>query len=112
MAQAPVEHLAVALGSAQARPHAPQLVALALRSASQPLLAVSSQSPKPPAHRTTVQAPSLHPGVVTWASAHAAPQPPQCAGSIAVSAQKRIGAAPQVRSGAAQVAPQTPPEQT
>ena len=56
IAHAPAAQVVVALGSAHARPHAPQLAALVVRSASQPLAAEPSQSPNPPAQRTTVHA--------------------------------------------------------
>jgi hypothetical protein len=44
-AHALAAQVAVALGSAHARPHAPQLAALVRRSVSQPLPAAPSQSP-------------------------------------------------------------------
>ena len=44
-AQAPAAQVAVALGSAHARPQAPQLDALVVRLVSQPLAAAPSQSP-------------------------------------------------------------------
>jgi hypothetical protein len=111
-AQAPTVQVAVALGSAHARPQAPQLGALAVSSASQPLEASPSQSPKPAAQRAGVHIPPAHPWLITCASAQTVPHAPQLVGSMAVLAQKAIGAVPQVASGAAQVAPQTPPEQT
>ena len=112
MAQAPAAQLAVALGSAHVRPHAPQLVALVARSVSQPVEARPSQSPKPPTQRTTAHSPPTQPGAATWSSAHARPQPPQCVGSSAVLAQNAVAPAPHVASGAAQVAPHAPPEHT
>jgi hypothetical protein len=111
-AHAPAAHAAVALGSAQVRPQAPQLAALAVRSVSQPLAASPSQSPEPPVQRTIVHAPDPQPWAATLARAQTVPQAPQFAGSMAVLAQKADEAAPQVVSGAAQVAPQAPPEQT
>jgi hypothetical protein len=111
-AHAPTAHVAVALGSAQARPQAPQFAALVVSSASHPLAAAPSQSPKPAAQRAGAQVPPAQPWVAVCASAQTVPHAPQLVGSIAVLAQKAVGAAPQVASGAAQVAPQTPAEQT
>ena len=54
----------------------------------------------------------MQPCVRVFASAHAPSQPPQCSGSIAVSAQKRDAPAPQVVAGSPQLAPHTPPEHT
>jgi hypothetical protein len=56
-------------------PHAPQLALLALRSASQPLAALPSQSPKPALHATP-QAPLAHagPALGTWQRFTHAPQ--------------------------------------
>ncbi len=110
--QAPAAHCAVALGSTHARPHTPQLVALARTSVSQPLRASPSQSPYPPAHRTTVHAPIAQLCAVALGSAQASPQSPQFAGSTAVFAQSALAPVPQVRSGDPQVAPQAPPEQS
>jgi hypothetical protein len=112
IAQAPAAQVEVALGSAQTRPHAPQLTALVWVSTSQPLAAVPSQSAKPVAQRTTVQALPAQPLVATLASAHTVPHAPQWAGSITVLAQKAVGPAPQARSGEAQVVPHTPAEHT
>jgi hypothetical protein len=112
MAQAPAAQLAVALGSAQARPQAPQCAGLLWVLASQPLLATPSQSPKPTAQRTTVHALAAHPLAATLASAHTVPQPLQLAGSITVLAQYAAGPAPQARSGEPQVVPHTPAEHT
>ena len=112
IAHVPAVQADTALARTHARPHAPQLVALALRSVSQPLSAAPSQSPKPPAHRTTVQAPAAQPLAVTWDSAQTVPHAPQLAGSMAALAQNAPAPAPQVRRGEAQVAPHPPPEQT
>ena len=111
-AQAPTAQVAVALGSAHTRPQAPQLDALVLRSVSQPLVARPSQSPKPAVQREGVPIPPAQPCAATLASAQTVPQAPQLVGSMAVLAQKAVGAVPQVASGAAQVAPHTPPEHT
>ena len=110
--QAPALQRVVALGSAQARPHPPQWAALVAVSVSQPLAAWLSQSPKPVERRTIAQAPAVQPWVAVLARAQAAPHAPQWAGSMAVLAQKLVGAAPQVVAGAAQVVPHTPPEHT
>jgi hypothetical protein len=112
MAQAPAVQVEVALGRVHTRPQAPQLEALALRSISQPLVEAPSQSPKPPAQRTTVQVLAAQPLEATWERAHAVPQAPQLEGSRAVLAQKADEPNPQVRRGEAQVAAQVPPEQT
>jgi hypothetical protein len=77
MAHAPDAHMALALGSAHVRPQAPQLVALAVRSVSQPLAAAPSQSPKPPVQRTMAQAPAAQPLAATLGSAQTVSQPPQ-----------------------------------
>jgi nicotinate-nucleotide--dimethylbenzimidazole phosphoribosyltransferase len=100
------------LGSAQARPQAPQLAALVRVLVSQPLAAAPSQSPKPAAQPTIEQAPAPQPLAATLASAQTDPQALQLAGSIAVFAQYADGPAPQARRGEAQVVPQAPPEQT
>ncbi len=57
-------------------------------------------------------APATQPWAATLASAQAVPHAPQCAGSMAVLAQNAVAPSPQVRSGAAQVAPHAPPEHT
>ncbi len=111
-AHAPAVQAAVALGSAQGRWHAPQLVALVWRLVSQPLSGAPSQSPYPVAQPTTVHAPEAHPGVETFGSAQPAPHAPQCAGLLVVFAQKVADPVPQVRRGDAQVVAQTPPEHT
>jgi len=59
-----------------------------------------------------VHIPPEQPWLTTLAREQTVPHAPQLVGSMAVLAQKAIGAAPQVASGAAQVAPHTPPEQT
>ena len=110
--QPPDEQAAVALGSAQARPQTPQFATAVWRFISQPFAAVPSQSPKPTAQRTTVQAPVAQPFAATLARAQVVPQALQLAGSMAVLAQYADDPAPQTRSGEAQVVPQTPPEQT
>jgi len=111
MAHTPEEQVAVALGRAQARPQAPQLVALVWVLVSQPLEAEPSQSAKPTAQRTTVQVLAEQPLAATLGRAHTVPHAPQLAGSTVVLAQK-AEAPLQVRRGAAQLVPQRPPEQT
>ena len=111
-AHAPTVQVAVALGSAQVRPHAPQLASVVPRSVSQPLDAAPSQSPKPAAQRAAVHAPAAQPCASTCASAQTVPHAPQFVGSMAVLAQNAVDAAPHVASGAAHVAPHTPPEHT
>jgi hypothetical protein len=79
-AHVPAAHVAVALGSAQARPHIPQW-SLAVRvSVSQPLAALPSQSPKPALH-ATAQRPDAHEGV-PLAALHALPHAPQWAAAV------------------------------
>jgi hypothetical protein len=112
MAHAPAAQLAVALGSAHARPHAPQWATAVRVLVSQPFAATASQSPKPAAQRATVHAPAAQPCAAALGSAHALPQAPQLAGSIAVLAQNAVAPAPHVASGGAQVVPHTPPEHT
>ena len=112
IAHDPAAQVDVALERAQARPQAPQLAALVWVLVSQPLAAAPSQSPKPPVQRTTVHALPEQPLAATLASAHTAPHALQLAGSIAVLAQKAVEPMPQVRSGRAQVVPQTPAEHT
>jgi hypothetical protein len=63
MAQAPLTHDAVAFGSEQAAPHAPQLATVVSRLVSQPLLATLSQLPQPVLHEATVQALAVHAAV-------------------------------------------------
>jgi hypothetical protein len=87
IAQAPAAQVALALERAQARPQAPQCVALVWVLASQPLAGLPSQSPKPAAQRTTVHIPPAQPLAATLASAQAAPHALQLAGSMAVLAQ-------------------------
>ena len=111
-AQAPPAQVALAWGSAQARPQEPQLVALVWRLVSQPSLAVALQSPAPALQRTTVHAPPAQPLAAAPASAQTVPHAPQLVGSISVLAQNAVAAVPQVASGAAQVAPHAPPEHT
>jgi hypothetical protein len=112
--QVPPAQADVALGSAQARPQAPQLALLLWRLVSQPLAAAPSQSPEPALHAITVHAPAAQPLAATEGSAQARPHAPQWSGSIEVLAQK--GGAPptagQVARGGAQVVPHAPPEQT
>ena len=79
-AQVPAAHVAVALGSAQARPHMPQW-SLAVRvSVSQPLVTLPSQSTKPALH-ATAQRPAAHAGV-PLAALHALPHIPQWAAVV------------------------------
>jgi hypothetical protein len=111
-AQLPPVQVALAWGSTQARPQAPQWSSLVRRLVSQPSLAVPLQSPAPSLQRTTVHSLAAQPPAATPGSEHTVSQPPQCAGSMAVLAQKADEAAPQVTSGVAHVAPHAPPEQT
>ena len=110
----PPPHAALALGSAHARPHAPQLPLLVCRFVSQPLLATPSQSPVPLLQRTTVHAPAAQPLAAVEGSAHDVAHAPQLSGSMAVLAQNG-GADPtagHVARPRAQVVPHAPPEHT
>jgi hypothetical protein len=79
--QEPPAQAAEALGPAtQALPQRPQCIEDAVRSTSQPLAALASQSPKPVLHAITPQAPAAHDGVA-WGTEHARPHMPQLAGS-------------------------------
>jgi len=111
-AQLPPVQVALAWGSTQARPQAPQLSSLVRRLVSQPSLAVPLQSPAPSLQRTTVQAPAAQPTAAAPGSEHTIPHPPQLEGLIAALAQYAVAPAPQVMRGAAQVAPHAPPEHT
>jgi hypothetical protein len=76
--QRPAEHAGVALAAAQVVPQAPQLVAVLVRAVSQPLALLPSQLPKP-ALQVIPHAPIAHVAVPFAGTAHARPQPPQCA---------------------------------
>jgi hypothetical protein len=69
IAQAPIAQRGVPLAELQVRPHAPQAVAVALRSVSQPLPALPSQSPKPALHARP-QDPLAHAGPALAALGH------------------------------------------
>jgi hypothetical protein len=78
-----------------ARPHAPQCAVVLLVFTSQPLAAIPSQLAKPIAQLATAHTPATHEGVAL-ASAHARPQPPQCATVVSVfTSQPLIGLASQ-----------------
>jgi hypothetical protein len=87
-----VLHDAVAFGSEQVVPQAPQLVVV-LRAASQPLLALKSQSPNPP-----LQAPMVHTPLTQLAPALAntqwLPQAPQLFTSVFKLASQPLVARP------------------
>ena len=82
-AQRPMRHAGVALGSAQATPHAPQRITSLWRSASQPLAGFMSQSAKPAAQSYS-QRPAAHRAVALGRVAQAIPQPPQWAALVKV----------------------------
>src|SRR5439155_1290992 len=91
--------------STHARPQAPQLVALVLRLASQPLVASPSQSPKPALHDSTLQAPPEHTSTA-FCDEHGMPQAPQLAASVSV-----LGSPPQAPKPTAQAPVQMPAAQ-
>lgn len=79
---APEEHDSVACGRSQIVSHAPQSVS-ARRFLSQPSDATPLQLPHPGLQPATVHTPPEHPDV-PFGVTHAAPQPPQLAGSVVV----------------------------
>ena len=93
-AHTPPLHEAVAWGrSGQPAPQPPQLVALEVRSVSQPLPVIPSQFPQPAAHPPMEHAPAVQ-VEVAWASAHRVPQPPQLFGSSAVRTSQPLARSP------------------
>jgi hypothetical protein len=91
----PIAQVAVAPGpDGHARPHIPQCDALVVRGVSQPLAALPSQSPKPPAHSLT-HAPITQRPVALGPPAQARPHAPQCIGSLWKSASQPL---PPIRS--------------
>jgi hypothetical protein len=85
IAQVPDEHAGAALAAGMQRvAHVPQLSALRLVSASQPLAALLSQSPKLPEQRPTAHRPIVHVGSAL-ATVQPIPHPPQLAGLLCVS---------------------------
>jgi hypothetical protein len=90
-AQRPAAQAGRALGlEGHATPHMPQCEALARVSASQPLVTLRSQSPKPMSQRA-VHAPSTQ-APVAFGGMHARPQPPQWAALARVSASQPLAA--------------------
>jgi hypothetical protein len=92
------EHDAVATWAPRghACPQAPQLLADAVVSVSQPLAALPSQSPNP-ALQTVPQRPDTHAGAALASGPHALPQAPQFIGSWSVFVQ--AAGVPQATSG-------------
>jgi hypothetical protein len=90
-----------------ARPQAPQWLVLVPRLASQPLLGLLSQLPKPLVQVPITQAFDAH-AAVALVKLHVRPQAPQLDGSLRGSTQ----APPQLVRGEAQVVAQVPPEHT
>jgi hypothetical protein len=92
-AQRPLTHDAVALGTVHRAPHPPQLSESLANGASQPLLALLSQSPKPAEHAAIRHWPSLQaadePGKV-----HRFPHVPQCAVLVARVVSQPLAATP------------------
>jgi hypothetical protein len=75
-AQAPAVQLVAPLAFVHATPHAPQLVRLVPRLASQPFAALPSQLPNPALHVATVQTPDAH-AALAFGSEQTLPQDPQ-----------------------------------
>jgi hypothetical protein len=93
----------------QTTPQRPQLV-LALSAASQPLLALPSQSPKPSAHRYA-QVLSAQVAVALARAAQGRPQAPQCCGElVTVTSQPLLALPSQSPKPAAHTNPHAPPE--
>ena len=112
MPQRPAAHTPVARAGAQARPQAPQWAAAVLRSTSQPVVALPSQSPRPAGQRSP-QRPAVQVATPFGPDAQANPQAPQCATSEAVSRSQPLTALPsQSRNAPSQEATaQRPPVQ-
>jgi hypothetical protein len=101
---APAAHDPDALAGAQAIPQPPQWARLVRVSASQPFVAVASQSAKPAAQPATPHAPAAH-DPVAFAGAQPIPQPPQWARLVAVSTSQPFAAlVSQSRNDPAQLA--------
>lgn len=88
----PPVQLPVAFGGSQGRPQAPHAAAVSSR-VSQPSVSSPSQSPKPASHEIA-HAESTHVGLDAGRSAHATPQPPQFAGSLATRASQPFASMP------------------
>ncbi|MBI5518035.1 MAG: hypothetical protein HY909_29965 [Deltaproteobacteria bacterium] len=88
-AQEPAAQVATALARVHARPQLPQCAAVVVRSVSQPLAAVPSQSPYPEAQDCTTHSPAAQP-LVARSSAQAIPHIPQLDASDAVLAQRTV----------------------
>ena len=84
--QAPVEHVELAFGNAQAWPHMPQSATLARRSVSQPFARLPSQLPKPGLHATP-HVPPAHAETAFGAIGHEVEQVPQWEESVVVFTQ-------------------------
>ncbi|MEZ4393138.1 MAG: hypothetical protein R3A48_18785 [Polyangiales bacterium] len=110
-AQRPASQLAVALGSVQVAPQAPQCARAVLTSVSQPLVASPSQSPRPALQVATAQTPARQVALPPE-TAHAFRHAPQCEGDTRVSVSQPLAASPsQSAKPAAQVSTRhTPPE--
>jgi hypothetical protein len=98
----PASQRAVAFGSAQARPQAPQAARDVRVSVSHPLVASPSQSEKPTA-QSQRHAPTSQRAAALGREAHARSQPPQCRTSPRVLASQPVsGARSQSAKGSAQ----------
>lgn len=107
----PPAHEAVALGSVQTRPQAPQCEALVRSGVSRPSAAVPLQSPKPDEQDIGRHAPTVQAAVAVLASAQWVPQAPQFAGSLDVLEQYALAPVPQVASDDSQFASHAPARQ-
>jgi hypothetical protein len=105
-AHAPITHVAVALGTAHARPHAPQLATVS-SALSQPFAAFMSQLPKPAAQPKNAHVPPLH-AVTAFGRAQLVPHAPQLATVLSALSQPFAAFMSQLPKLAAQVIPQTP----
>jgi hypothetical protein len=105
---APDAQAAVALATAHARPHAPQLAVDERVSTSQPSAATPLQSAKPASQRPTTHAPPSH-AAVALASAQVLPQRPQLVAAVSrLVSQPLVPLPSQSPKPAAQVKPHAP----
>jgi hypothetical protein len=92
-AQREAMHADVPLGTAQARPQAPQCCVDDVVLASQPLVALPSQSAKP-AVQVSAQRPPVQAGTALSAPMHTVPQAPQWETLVAVAVSQPLAALP------------------
>src|SRR5581483_2151115 len=84
----PAWQLSTALGATHTTPHMPQFLASEVRSCSQPLSTLPSQSPKLALHLPTPHEPPEQPGAPFITAGQRLPQPAQLLGSAMVSASQ------------------------